>query len=1159
MKTLLQTIIFLLITLTLSAQSNYNEAIQMGDAALKNNQFRVAIRKYLAADAFNIKNDPDKKEQTQQRINNAFEKIEKMKDDAETAQKQAENALKEVEKQKENAEQMRKNTVELLYILKPQNITNMFDYFSQLADKYMARGIYNLALDNYKLAGFSPEIDDADQLLKQKNIARKCYVLANSADSAFNLRHWHEADSLYNKILLFNAIDENALNKRMKIELLLQNQKVKITPFKTIDWSRIKYAKCVEREVVLNEKENLPLYLPEKTTLGYSNLITYLLAQVNDRKLIAYKYESQSIFYYDSTYWNKGELDWYTSVNFDNITPLADIEERLDIKNVTYLSEDPQTGKTIQTIIKPEFKSTEITKYIVSELWLYNSNNQVEDTRVIGFMPIRRFYKPDDFAGANPLYRSVMTIFYPQCRYLLAKQPLANSETTYDDYFFNRDYKGEIKNQYPLSFSKAFQFVEPQKKDSVPFLTARISPRKLDKSQITSARYIYRRIVANDSCNRPIFLPVKKTAGYKKLMDILFYEIANNTITYYSPDNSGSNKDFVTPMNFVELKENFGAKESVQMVEDVMTGQMVEKKLNSDLNTNDVQEYIVKEVWLYNAENELEDIEVIGICPIRIFYKDDDIDMVKAYRKSICWIRYADVAKTLGKHEVFNTTYSDFTVYNDFFAGLKYNGVIEDEMNVSVNQAFDELQKLYAALPSVSNIQNTELPALLRCNKLCSKAVALKNRNESEPIFKQLQKEYKYTDIQRFIILNDINLYLPELTYYFGNQEFNDILKNGGSFNLTNLKNIIPSRALMAFRNVISPVRVICTNKRNYYATSIIDTNDYCSKGTICIKVFTDSYKLEKIIRTDDCKFLTYDFLGLALSPTSKNRNTPYVIDRIEVDTVYNNFLADIEKFKEIEYLNISHFDSSKMIAEKLYDHKNLKTIILARDVEFPEGISSLKNLETLIILGNKHITSFPKDFIKCQNLKKIELAAVHFRQFPEEILKMKNLTSLTINNCFFDKNNSDVYSLRKLTNLDSLVITHFPVSLVDIESLKLLKHLILKDYSMNSIPISFAKIPLLQTIDLSSNNINSLPSEIVKLTQLTTLIINSNPIKELPHEIGNLLNLKLLDISNTKISNLPDEITNLKNLQYIYIGNTPNIKTLQDKIQKWLPKCTIY
>jgi Leucine rich repeat len=88
MKILL--IIFLLIHpfYFLSAQHNYSESIQQGDEAFSKQQFKTAIHKYFAAEAF----DPSKKEEVKKRVGKVFDKIEALREEAETAGKRERKA-----------------------------------------------------------------------------------------------------------------------------------------------------------------------------------------------------------------------------------------------------------------------------------------------------------------------------------------------------------------------------------------------------------------------------------------------------------------------------------------------------------------------------------------------------------------------------------------------------------------------------------------------------------------------------------------------------------------------------------------------------------------------------------------------------------------------------------------------------------------------------------------------------------------------------------------------------------------------------------------------------------------------------------------------------------------------------------------------------------
>jgi hypothetical protein len=78
------------------AQSNFNEAITQGDDAFKNGQYKAAINKYFAAEAF----DPSKKDVVKEKLKLTFDKIESLRLEAIDSKKDAVDALTEAQKQK---------------------------------------------------------------------------------------------------------------------------------------------------------------------------------------------------------------------------------------------------------------------------------------------------------------------------------------------------------------------------------------------------------------------------------------------------------------------------------------------------------------------------------------------------------------------------------------------------------------------------------------------------------------------------------------------------------------------------------------------------------------------------------------------------------------------------------------------------------------------------------------------------------------------------------------------------------------------------------------------------------------------------------------------------------------------------------------------------
>lgn len=94
MKKTLLLLPFLFLAFVANSQRSYEEAIQMGDRALYNGQYKTALNKYFSAEAF----DPSKKEVVRRKLNLVFDRIEKLKDEAETAKEEARASYQKAQK-----------------------------------------------------------------------------------------------------------------------------------------------------------------------------------------------------------------------------------------------------------------------------------------------------------------------------------------------------------------------------------------------------------------------------------------------------------------------------------------------------------------------------------------------------------------------------------------------------------------------------------------------------------------------------------------------------------------------------------------------------------------------------------------------------------------------------------------------------------------------------------------------------------------------------------------------------------------------------------------------------------------------------------------------------------------------------------------------------
>lgn len=65
--------------------------------------------------------------------------------------------------------------------------------------------------------------------------------------------------------------------------------------------------------------------------------------------------------------------------------------------------------------------------------------------------------------------------------------------------------------------------------------------------------------------------------------------------------------------------------------------------------------------------------------------------------------------------------------------------------------------------------------------------------------------------------------------------------------------------------------------------------------------------------------------------------------------------------------------------------------------------------------------------------------------------------------------------------------------------------------------------------------------------------------LKELPDCIGNLTNLEMLNLVHNQLTALPESIRNLTKLEVMSLIGNNFSEAEKQKVESWLPNCTIY
>ncbi len=201
-------------------------------------------------------------------------------------------------------------------------------------------------------------------------------------------------------------------------------------PYQYVREADVMWSRIVWRRIELSEKMNHILALPAMPTRGTMSLIDVILDGIHTKGLTAYKARASD-----------------AGNEFDIIMTEDEVHSEMGASNDVQVVETLEGFDTVNVAIA--YNSSDISSYIVKELWYFDKQRSVLEVRIIGLCPVRKYYRSDDFEQIDPLYKKVFWVNYPEARPLLAKSPIYSQYTdvknlSYDDLFQKRFFSSYI-------------------------------------------------------------------------------------------------------------------------------------------------------------------------------------------------------------------------------------------------------------------------------------------------------------------------------------------------------------------------------------------------------------------------------------------------------------------------------------------------------------------------------------------------------------------------------------------------------------------------------------------------------------------------------------------------------------------------------------------